>query len=336
MKGPGNVFLTDIPMPELKPEDVLIRIHTVGLCGTDLQSYRGTAALTNFPLIPGHELGGSVVSCGPSVPEGLFSKGDHVTVKPYFNCGHCYPCSIGRINSCKNSQTMGVQMQSGALCDYIAVPYRNVLKCNGLSYEEIALIEPLSVGAHLVERVGIKSGEYVLIFGCGVIGSGAISAAFFKGAKVIAADIANEKFETAMAMGAVACVNPNTQNPKDEINRITGGAGVPVVLEAIGLPSTMSDAINIVNFAGRVGYVGYSKAPLELNATMIVKKELNILGSRNATIEEFEIVKENISAHKLDFKRLISTTYPPEKAKDAFDAWASSPGNFVKIQLNFE
>lgn len=336
MKEPGNVSLIEVAMPEVKEDDVLIRIHRVGLCGTDLQSYKGVAALTNFPLIPGHELGGEVVSCGKAVPEELFQAGDHVTVKPYFNCGHCYPCAIGRINCCENSRTMGVQMQEGALSDYIAVPYGNVLKCGGMSYEEIALIEPLSVGAHLVTRANITEGEYVLVFGCGVIGSGAISAAYFRGAKVIVADIASEKFETAKAMGAIACINPQEQDLREEIDRITNGAGVSVALEAIGIASTMAEAINVVNFAGRVGYVGYCKKPLEINATLIVKKELTIVGSRNSTIEEFTRVQENISTGRLDFKRLISATYKPTDAPKAFAQWEATPGNFVKIQIDFE
>lgn len=336
MEGPGKVSLITAAEPEMGAEDVLIRIHRVGLCGTDLQSYRGVAALTNFPLIPGHELGGEVVSCGESVPAGLFAQGDRVTVKPYFNCGHCYPCSIGRINCCENSQTMGVQLQKGALCDYIAVPYGNVIRCEGLSYGEIALIEPLAVGAHLVERANVSEGEYVLVFGCGVIGSGAISAAYFRGAKVIVADIASEKFAIAKAMGAVACINPQTQDLREEIAAITNGAGVSVVLEAIGLAGTMSQAIQAVNFAGRVGYVGYSKKPIEADATLIVKKELTIVGSRNTTGEVFKQVKENISAHRLDFERLISAVYTPGEAPQAFEAWDKTPGNFIKIQISFE
>lgn len=336
MKEPGNVSLIEIKEPVANTGDVVIRIHRVGLCGTDLQSYRGVAALTNFPLVPGHELGGEVVSCGAEVPEGLFSKGDRVTVKPYFNCGHCYPCSINRINCCENSRTMGVQMQEGALCDYIAVPYQNVLGCGDLSYEEIALIEPLSVGAHLVSRANIQKDEYVLIFGCGVIGSGAISAAYFRGAKVIVADIADEKKESAFAMGAFAFVNPQKQDLQAEIQRITEGVGVSVALECIGIAATMAQAIEKVNFAGRVGYVGYSKKALEANATLIVKKELNIVGSRNALIDEFITVKDNISKGKLDFKRLVSATYTPDKAAEAFAEWDRHPGDFVKIQINFE
>ncbi len=336
MEEPGKVYLIEKDTPEMKSNEMLIKIHRVGLCGTDLQSYRGVAALTNFPLVPGHELGGEVVSWGADVPSDLFAAGDHVTVKPYFNCGHCYPCSINRINCCENSRTMGVQMQEGALCDYISVPYGNVLKCGNLNYDEIALIEPLSVGAHLVSRANITAGEYVLVFGCGVIGSGAISAAYFRGAKVIVADIADEKHEMARSMGAIACINPAKQDLAAEIERITEGKGVSVALECIGIPATMAQAIEAVNFAGRVGYVGYSKKPIEVNATLIVKKELNIVGSRNALIDEFIQVKENISTHRLDFKRLISATYSPEKAAQAFADWDSAPGNFTKIQISFD
>lgn len=336
MKEPGNVALIDIAKPQPQSGDVMIRVHRVGLCGTDLQSYRGVAALTNFPLVPGHELGGEVISWGDAVPQNLFTKGERVTVKPYFNCAHCYPCSIHRINCCENSRTMGVQMQDGALCDYIAVPYQNVLACGNLDYDEIALIEPLSVGAHLVSRANIADGEYVLIFGCGVIGSGAISAAYFRGAKVIVADIADEKKDTAMAMGAFAFVNPKKQDLKAEISRLTGGAGVVAALECIGIADTMAQAIEAVNFAGRVGYVGYSKKPLEANATLIVQKELTVVGSRNALIDEFVCVKDNIATGRLDFKRLVSATYTPDRAAEAFSEWDRHPGNFVKIQISFE
>lgn len=333
MEGPGKVSVMDLPEPQAGEQDVLIRVHRVGLCGTDLQSYRGAAALTNFPLVPGHELGGEVVSCGSAVPEGLFSPGDPVTVKPYFHCGHCYPCSTGRINCCENSRTLGVQLQAGALCEYIAAPYGNVIKCEGLSYGEIALIEPLSVGAHAAARVHIQKGEFVLVFGCGLIGSGVISAASLRGASVIAVDIASGKFETAKAMGAAACVNPQTQNLEEEIARITHGTGVPAAVEAIGLPETMAQAIHAVHFAGRVGYVGYSKQNVELNATLIVKKELTIAGARNALSDEFKTVRENIRTHRSDFKRLISAVYPIDDAPKAFADWDRAPENFLKIQI---
>lgn len=336
MKKPGEVSLISIDKPTVCKGEVLLKIHRVGLCGTDLQSYRGIAALTNFPLIPGHELSGQVVSYDTNVPSELFDIGDRVTVKPYFNCGHCYPCMINRINCCENSQTMGVQLKNGALCEYVAVPYQNIIKCNSLDYDEIALIEPLSVGMHLVSRANVTAGEYVLVFGCGVIGSGAISAAYFRGAKVILADIAGEKFDTARQMGAIACINPQTEDLQEQINEITGGAGVSVVLECIGLSSTMEEAINIVNYAGRVGYVGYSKKNLNADATQIVKKELTIVGSRNAVINEFISVRNNIKKHELDYKKLVSATYKPEQVGEAFRDWDLHPNNFIKIQIAFD
>lgn len=336
MSQPGEVSVVERPIPQVGKEDVLIRIHRVGLCGTDLQSFRGLAALTQFPLTPGHELGGEVVSCGEDVPAGTFAEGERVTVKPYFNCGHCYPCSIGRINCCENSRTLGVQIADGALSDYIAVNYRNVLSCADMSYDEIALIEPLCIGAHLVNRVNVQKDEYVLVFGCGMIGSGVISAAYFRGAKVIVADIAPEKFETAKAIGAIACIDPSKQDLQAEIQRITNGAGVSVAIEAIGIAETMAAAIEAVGFAGRVGFVGYSKRPLEANATLIVKKELTIFGSRNALMEEFEEVRGNLMAKRLDFKRLISATYPVSDALQAFTDWDKTPGQFVKIQISFD
>ena len=335
MCGPRDVSTIEVPSPELRPGDILIRVQRVGLCGTDLHSYRGSMALTRYPVIPGHEMGGYVLAVGAEVPEGLFAEGDRVTVKPYFNCGACYPCRIGRINCCKNSRTMGVQMREGAMSDYVSVPYDHVFKCGDLSYEEIALIEPLAVGAHLANRAGIAAGENVLVYGCGLIGLGAIAAAYFAGANVIAVDIADEKFETAAAMGAKACINSRKQDLEREVERLTNGVGLAAVLEAVGLGETMAQAVELVNFAGRVGLIGYGKGDFPVDENKIVQKELDIIGARNAVTEEFLAVIENMTSRKLDFSKLVSAVYPAEKAKDAFEDWDKNPDRFVKIQIQF-
>lgn len=334
MAGPGDVSTVEYPPCTAGKEDVLIRVHRVGLCGTDLQSYRGIAALTQFPLVPGHEVGGEVISCGKEVPAGMFFPGEHVTVRPYFHCGHCYPCRVGRINCCENSRTMGVQLSQGALRDMIAVPYQNVVHGGELSYEECAIIEPLAVGAHLVNRTQVTAGENVLVFGCGIIGTGVIAAACRKGARVILAEIAREKFAFAQSLGAV-CIDPQTQDLRTEVDRLTDGAGVSVALEAIGCAQTMESAIDLVNFAGRVGYVGYCKDQISLCASSIVKKELTIVGSRNALSQEFEEVRACLAAHRIS-NALVSGVYPVNETAKAFADWDAHPGNVMKIQISFD
>ena len=322
MREPWEVSTIELPEPIMKPDEILIRVQRVGLCGTDLHSYRGSMALTNYPLVPGHELSG-------------FVAGDGVTVKPYFNCGHCYPCRIGRIHCCENSRTMGVQMREGAMCEFISVLWDHVFKCGDLTFEEIALIEPLAVGSHLTNRAGVAAGENVLVYGCGLIGLGAIAAAYVQGARVIAVDIADEKFETARAMGASACINSRTQDVRNEVERLTQGEGLAAVLEAVGLGETMAQAVELVNFAGRVGLIGYGSGDFPVDENLIVKKELTIVGARNATTDEFRTVIEQMTSRRLDFSKLVSAVYPPDKAKGAFSDWHEHPDRFVKIQIQF-
>lgn len=335
MREPWDVSTVELPKPVMKADEVLIRVQRVGLCGTDLHSYRGVMALTKYPVIPGHELSGSVADIGAEVPEGLFAEGDRVTVKPYFNCGHCYPCRIGRIHCCENSRTMGVQMREGAMCDFISVPWDHVFKCGGLSFEEIALVEPLAVGAHLSGRAEVRAGENVLVFGCGLIGLGAIAAAYFQGARIIAVDIADEKFETARAMGASVCINSRKQDLRRELAQAIQGEDLPVVLETVGLGETMAQAVELVSFAGRVGLIGYGSGDFPVDENLIVKKELSIVGARNAASSEFRTVIEQMSSRRLDYSKLVSAVYAPDEAKNAFSDWNEHPDRFVKIQIQF-
>ncbi len=334
MPQPEKVYTHEVDIPIYGEEDVLIKVHTVGLCGTDLHSYRGSAALTKYPLIPGHEIGGHIVSLGKKVPA-TYKENMKVTVKPYFNCGVCYSCSIQRINACKDSVTLGVQIP-GALCEYIAVNFNNVITCSDLSYEELALIEPLAVGTHLSNRTKVCSSDIVLVFGCGVIGLGAISACYLKGATVIAVDIADKKLELAKHMGAEYVINSKKQDVEKIVNEITRGQGAHVVLEAIGFNETMAQSIELVSFSGRVGYVGYGSGNLHLNSNVVVKKELNISGSRNSMHSEFIDVIQNLSYHKLPFHRLITEKFIANDAAKAFELWNKNQDVYTKIQIIFE
>lgn len=335
MDAPRSVSVRERPLPTPGGEDVLIKVHAVGLCGTDLHSYRGLGDLAIFPLVPGHELGGEVARVGSAVPAGLFSPGQAVTVKPYFNCGACYPCRIGRVNCCKNSKTMGVQKPEGALSEYVAVPYRNVIPCDGLSYPLIALIEPLCIGEHLVSRTQVQSGESVLVLGCGMIGLGAIAACRKRGAAVIAADVADNKLALAKSVGASFTVNTQTENLGERL-RACFGEPVKVAIEAIGLPATMLQAVQAVDYGGRVGFVGYGSGELKLNSNEMIRKELTVACSRNALRDDFFHVRDNMLSGGLPYETLISAAYPADRAAEAFADWDAAPDRFTKIQIGFD
>ena len=196
---PGKVRLNEIAEPELKRHEVLLEIQYIGLCGTDLSTYRGLSPFVTYPIIPGHEVSGIIVSMGTKVPSTL-KIGDKVTVNPYTSCGVCPACRLGRMNTCEFNQTLGVQ-RDGALRQYFAIPYNKILKSNKLSSQEFSLVEPLSVGYHATNRGQVTEIDTVLVIGCGMIGIGAIVASLKKGAAVIAIDLDDRKLELVKSFG---------------------------------------------------------------------------------------------------------------------------------------
>ena len=202
---PYKVKIIEVPEIEISSTDVLIKVKALGLCGSDLKTYLGLNPMVSYPRIPGHEIGGEIVQTGSQVPE-RFKPGLRITVSPYTACGKCSACRIGRVNCCQDNQTMGIQ-RDGAAKEYISVPFHKVFIANNLSFEQIACIEPLSIGWHATNRAEVQKDEIVLVFGCGVVGLGAIIASNYKKAKVIAVDIDDEKLKKAEKLGADITIN---------------------------------------------------------------------------------------------------------------------------------
>jgi len=331
IQEPKIVTQVDISTPTIGAEDVLVRIQRVGLCGSDLNTYRGSFGLTTYPRIPGHEVSGVVVDKGDKVP-GEIQIGAKVTLSPYTECGYCPACRDGRPNCCQNNQTLGVQ-RDGAMTSQLAFPFTKIFKSQALSLEELALVEPLSVGYHAANRGRVAEVDTVLVIGCGLIGIGAILAANRKGARVIAADIYDQKLSIALKFGAHTVINTKTQNTAAEVARLTHGEGADVVLEAVGSPQTYQQAIELVRYAGRVVYVGYAKKEVCFDSTDFVRKELDILGSRNA-LRVFNAVIQMLEKREFPFAELISKIYPFKDTASAFKDWDAAPGNFTKILID--
>ena len=330
LSQPGQIELIDIPEPTVGPEDVLVDIKYIGLCGTDLNSYRGKNALIAYPRIPGHEISGIIIEKGGEVPASI-ELGSQVTLSPYTTCGICPACRSGRPNCCQFNQTLGVQ-RDGAMQERFAIHYREVFTSEQLSLEELVLTEPLSVGYHTTNRGRVSEIDSVLVIGCGAIGMGAIVGAVRKGATVIAVDIDDEKLAQAAKFGAHHTIHSERQDIKAEVAALTRNEGVSVVIEAVGLPSTYRLAIELVAYAGRIVYVGYAKAPVTYDTTDFVRKELDILGSRNG-LRVFPAVIKMLEARQLPFPDLITKTYPLAEAGKALSDWDAQPGAFTKILL---
>lgn len=332
IKEPKVVELIDITEPEILPGEIKIAVKSLGLCGSDLKTYLGQNPMVNYPRIPGHEIGGMIVDKGKKVPE-KFEVGLPVTVSPYTSCGRCIACRKGRVNSCQFNQTMGVQ-RDGAAQELISVPYEKVFIVDKrLSFDQIAIIEPLSVGFHAVNRAALQKNETVLIFGCGMIGIGAIMASQFYGGQVIAVDIDDYKLARVRKLGVQTTINSLKTSLVDIIKKITHSYGPDVVIEAVGHPETYKQAIQLVGYAGRVIYIGYSKKTVNYDTKYFVSKELDIRGSRNALDHEFNQVMKMITTLKIEWKEIVTHHYAMHEMKKALQYWSIHPEEVIKILM---
>jgi threonine dehydrogenase-like Zn-dependent dehydrogenase len=331
--APHETDIRNIDKPVPGDGEVLLRVRMVGLCGSDLNTFRGANPLVSYPRVPGHEIAATVESALGEAAE-RFAPGTRVTVLPYTSCGHCPSCRRGRPNACRSNQTLGVQ-RDGALAEYIVAPWRKVVGSEKLSLQELVMVEPLSVGFHAAARARAAEGDTVAVIGCGAIGLGAIAGAAFAGARVIAIDIDDSKLELAAKAGAAEAVNSAAASLHDQLARLTAGDGPDVVIEAVGLPATFRAAVEEVAFAGRVVYIGYAKAPVEYETRLFVQKELDILGSRNA-LDDFPRVIKMLETGRFPVGEVISRVAPLAEAGGALADWSANPAAFTKILIDLD
>jgi threonine dehydrogenase-like Zn-dependent dehydrogenase len=328
VSAPGSAGIVSIPEPNAALNEVLLRVDLVGMCGSDLTTFRGANPMVTYPRILGHEVAATVVSGSSDL-----APGTQVTVSPYTHCGGCASCLRGRFNACQNNQTMGVQ-RDGAMAEYIALP-RERLYTASLSLRELCLVEPLTVGAHAVARGRVTASDTVAVFGCGGIGLGAIAASAFQGATTIAIDMDDTKLEIARKAGAIHCINTAREDLHTSLREITEDRGPDVAIEAIGLPLTFRAAVEEVAFTGRIVYIGYTKEPVSYETRLFVQKELDILGSRNALPEDFRQVIRMLESGGFPVADTISATVPPEEAGRMLAEWSQNPAKFTKIMIQF-
>ena len=328
---PHELKFCEIPEPEPAADEVLIDVHYVGLCGSDLNAYRGLMPLVQFPRIPGHEISGEIIATGSTVPDAFYA-GQKVMVSPYSNCGVCPACRIGRMNCCEYNQTLGVQRE-GAMTQQIAIHHSKIFSSDKLSFEELALVEPLSVGYHAANRGKVCEVDTVLIFGCGAIGMGAICACVRKGATVVVIDIDDSKLAQAQKMGAHHAVNARNHDVARYIADLTHNEGASVTIEAVGLPETFRQAVELVCFAGRVVFIGYTKTEVHFDSKLFVQKELDIMGSRNA-LHVFPSVIQMLEKRELSYDSLITKVYPFDQAPQAFEYWDKYPEKVTRLLID--
>jgi threonine dehydrogenase-like Zn-dependent dehydrogenase len=309
----------DVDTAPLGEGQVRISVRHVGLCGSDYNTFKGLNPLVELPRIPGHEIGGEIVAAGAGV-DAAYQVGRRVIVLPYTNCGQCSSCRKGRLNACRYNRTLGVQ-QDGGLAEEIVLPAEKLILNDTLKPRHLALVEPLSVGFHAVERGRVAAGDTVAVLGCGMIGMGVLLGAVAKGARVVAIDPSEEKRSLALKFGAEHALPAGGEELVRKVMELTDDGGVDVAFEAVGLPATFTQAIDLAGFAGRVVYVGYSKAPVTYQTQFFNLKELDIMGSRNAMMQDFRNVVAYLETIGEAADLLISKIFPFDEAEAALPYW---------------
>ena len=336
ISGERQMEIVSVAEQELQPNEVLLRLAYVGFCGSDLNTWLGRNPMVKMPVIPGHEVGAIIEKVGADVPE-ILKPGMVVTCNPYTNCGKCASCRNGRVNACEQNETLGVQ-RNGAMREFIALPWQKIIPAGGLDPRTCALIEPMSVGFHAVNRAQVTDIDVVVVIGCGMVGMGAIVRSALRGATVIAADIDDDKLALAKEMGATYAINTMTEDVHARLQEMTGGFGPDVMIEAVGSPVTYNMAVNEVAFTGRVVCIGYAKTEVSFQTKYFVQKELDIRGSRNAQPSDFRAViryLEGVRSQESVVDRLISNVVSPEGAPEAMQQWSENPGKVFRILVKF-
>jgi alcohol dehydrogenase len=325
----------DEPSAPLSGE-ALVRVHRVGICGTDYGGYQGKMPFYSYPRIPGHELGVEVIAVGDGVAN--VAPGDRCSVEPYINCQQCYSCRRGLTNCCENHQTLGVHCDGGMRARF-AVPARKLHLSRTLNFEQLALVETLAIGCHAIDRGNPLPGEQVLVIGAGPIGLSAIEFARVAGATTIVIDTNEARLEFCETTMGVAhtIVAKGDGSELSALKAITGGQLADVVVDATGSSQSMSNALGYCAFGGRLVYVGITQQELSfLHAPIMHRRELSILASRNALSRDFSRIIGLIESGRINTQPWITHHARFDDMIGEFPNWLKPDSGVIKAIVDLD
>lgn len=327
---PGKLIFKEQEKPKIKEGYAQIRIRRIGICGTDLHAFEGTQPYFSYPRVLGHELSGELVETGGAKG---FQKTDIVTFIPYFNCGSCVACRSGKPNCCANINVCGVHIDGG-MAEYLNVPASSLVHGDGLGYDELALVEPLAIGAHGVKRADVKPGEYVLVIGAGPIGLGIMEFARIAGGRVIAMDLNTRRLKFCNEKLKVEhTINVSTENASERLASITKGDMPTVVIDATGSLNAINNGFNYIAHGGRYVLVGLQKGEIKVSHPEFHKREATLMSSRNATREDFEHVITAMKQGLVQPADYITHRVRFNKVKDEFESWLDPDNGVIKAMI---
>lgn len=330
---PGQFAYQQTDAPVLTPGHAIIRIKRIGICGTDLHAYQGTQPFFNYPRILGHELSGDLIDADHA--DG-FVPGEALTFIPYFNCNTCIACRNGKPNCCTRIQVCGVHIDGG-MADYVSVPSAALVKGNGLGYDELALLEPLAIGAHGVRRANVCEGEFVLVTGAGPIGLGAIEFARIAGAQVIALDINEDRLRFCrQQLQLLHTINAATEDVTARLLEITNGDMPTVVMDATGNQKAINQALQYLAHGGRYVLIGLQKEAISFSHPEFHKRETTLMSSRNATREDFMQVMHAMKEGWVSPSTYITHRVPFSQVATVFDSWLDPATGVIKAMVEMD
>ncbi len=329
---PGEFVLKEKEAPKRKTGEALLKVTKVGVCGTDLHAYAGNQPFFTYPRILGHELA-TVVEEIDSNEAGI-QAGDHVVVMPYLSCNNCVACKKCKTNCCTSIQVLGIHTDGG-MQEKITVPVDILIPAKNLTHNQMAIVEPLAIGAHAIRRAGLQQGETIVVIGCGPIGIGIMKLAQLAGATIIAIDVNQDRLNYAKDKIGVNHVVLAGANTVDEINVLTNGDMAAAVFDATGHKGALESGPDYMSHGGRYVLVGLSKGELTFTHPAIHAKETTIMCSRNATVADFKYVISVLEKGEFPVDSFITHTVDYTAMIANFDSWVNPATGVIKATINF-
>ena len=313
--------------------EALVRVHRVGICGTDYSGYLGKMPFYSYPRIPGHELGVEVLAVGPGVTR--VRPGDRCAVEPYMNCQQCSACCRGQGNCCENLKVLGVMMDGG-LRERFVVPAHKLHPSARLNLDQLALVETLAIGCHAVNRGNPQAGESVLVIGAGPIGLSAIEFVKLSGARCLVLDLNPQRLDFCRTrMNVPETIHSRGDGSElEELRKLTQGVLAQVVIDATGSHQSMSRALSFAAFTGRVVYVGITQEEIAFpHAPILHRRELTLLASRNALPADFTRIIRWIEDGAIDTRPWMTHQADLDEMIEAFPVWLKPETGVIKAMV---
>jgi 2-desacetyl-2-hydroxyethyl bacteriochlorophyllide A dehydrogenase len=334
LRQPGEFeLITRDNLPAIPPAgEALVRVHRVGICGTDWHAYRGKQPFFTYPRVLGHELGVEVVAVNDT--KSTLKPGDRCAVEPYLNCGTCIACRAGKENCCVNLQVLGVH-RDGGMQQFITVPTNKLHPSAKLSLEQLALVETLGIGCHAVARAQVQRGENVLVIGAGPIGLSAMPFVTADGGSLIVADVSETRLDFCRRTAGVTRTVDARQDMVAALKDVNDGELPTVVIDATGNPQSMMKCFDLLAPGGRIVFVGLFQGDVTFNDPNFHKREATLLASRNALPDDFRRIIKLVEDGTIDTRPWITHRASYDQLTDVFPQWLAPESNVLKAMVSF-